>query len=430
MFDNNEKVLIIDKLFKEYKLGVISHGTLYRDLQSLWARILRRDDPNSIINDYHNLESEKTSFLALKNISFDVNRGEIIGIIGKNGAGKSTILKILSRITSPTKGKINIKGRIGSLLEVGTGFHPELTGRENIYLNGSILGMTKKEIAEKIEQIIEFAGIGRHIDTPVKRYSSGMSVRLAFSVAAHLDPEILIVDEVLAVGDVEFQKKCLGKMKDISKGQGRTVIFVSHNMGAIKNLCTRVIVLKKGQIVYNGETEKAISYYLNENQNENEYEINVEKSDRRNSEYNPYIKNIGLKNRLDIKTNEFTQGEDVKLQIEYSVPDNIKVDTAGFSILSAEGIVIGGVNTFMTLKPPHSLPNKASIVFFIPKKTLIPGKYYLNVSIGNKVKMLDKLEEVISFFVTSEDIYKTGYLLSKDDGLISLNNVKTEVYEK
>ena len=207
----SETVIKIENLYKEYKLGVISHGTLYRDMQSWWARYRGKEDPNSLISTHHNQVAEKGSFLAINNISLEVMKGEILGIIGKNGAGKSTILKILSKITSPTSGEIKIKGRIGSLLEVGTGFHPELTGRENIYLNGAILGMNKNEIKLKIDEIIDFAGIEKHIDTPVKRYSSGMHVRLAFSVAAHLDPEILIVDEVLAVGDADFQKSVLVK---------------------------------------------------------------------------------------------------------------------------------------------------------------------------------------------------------------------------
>ncbi len=257
----SETVINIENLYKEYKLGVISHGTLYRDLQSWWARIRGKEDPNSIISAHHSSDVEEGSFLALNDVSFEVKESEILGIIGKNGAGKSTLLKILSRITSPTKGEIKIKGRVGSLLEVGTGFHPELTGRENIYLNGAIFGMRKREINKKLDEIIDFAGIERHIDTPVKRYSSGMYVRLAFSVAAHLDPEILIVDEVLAVGDINFQKKCLGKMKDISKGQGRTVLFVSHNMNAISSLCNRCLLLYRGSIIANGPTSDVVLEY-------------------------------------------------------------------------------------------------------------------------------------------------------------------------
>ncbi len=256
-------VISIENLYKEYKLGVINHGTLTHDLQSWWARIRRKEDPNSLISQLHNADVEKDSFLALRDVSFEAKKGERIGIIGKNGAGKSTLLKILSKITSPTRGEIKIRGRVGSLLEVGTGFHPELTGRENIYLNGAILGMKKKEIDRKLDEIVDFAGVEQHIDTPVKRYSSGMNVRLGFAVAAHLEPEILVVDEVLAVGDIEFQKKCIGKMKNISDGGGRTILFVSHNMGAISSLCGRTILLQNGEIVKEGKTSDVVSFYYN-----------------------------------------------------------------------------------------------------------------------------------------------------------------------
>ena len=259
----NKTVIKCENIYKEYKLGVISHGTLHRDLQTLWSKARGKEDPNSLISSHHTKAAEKDSFLALNDISLEVKEGEILGIIGKNGAGKSTLLKILSRITSPTSGEIKIKGRIGSLLEVGTGFHPELTGRENIFLNGAILGMNKREINAKIDEIIDFAGIEKHIDTPIKRYSSGMNVRLAFSVAAHLDPEILIIDEVLAVGDAGFQKKCLGKMKDISDKQGRTVLFVSHQMNAIENLCSRGIILNNGSVeYYSNSIREVVNRYI------------------------------------------------------------------------------------------------------------------------------------------------------------------------
>jgi lipopolysaccharide transport system ATP-binding protein len=244
-----------------YRLGVINNGTLWQDLQTFFALKFSKEDPNSKIGE-DKYSGDKDHFWALKDVSFDIKQGDRIGIIGKNGAGKSTLLKLLSRITAPTEGIIKIKGRIASLLEVGTGFHGELTGRENIYLNGAILGMKKRRIDEKLDQIIEFSGIERHIDTPVKRYSSGMFVRLAFAVAAHLDSDILIADEVLAVGDAEFQKKALGKMQDLSTGQGRTVLFVSHNMVAVKSLCSYGIVLQEGKIQFSGDIDKATSAYL------------------------------------------------------------------------------------------------------------------------------------------------------------------------
>ncbi|MBQ9494584.1 MAG: ABC transporter ATP-binding protein [Treponema sp.] len=252
----------VEQLSKYYRLGVINNGTLFRDLQSWWARKRGKDDPHAKIGSTR--EDGKEGFWALKDVDFEIAQGARVGIIGHNGAGKSTLLKILSGITVPTKGTIKINGRISSLLEVGTGFHPELTGRENIYLNGAILGMKKREVDKKIDEIIAFSEIEEHIDTPVKRYSSGMYVRLAFAVAAHLDSDILIADEVLAVGDAAFQKKALGKMNDISAGQGRTVLFVSHNMAAVKSLCNKGIVLEKGRVVYSSENiENCMAWYLN-----------------------------------------------------------------------------------------------------------------------------------------------------------------------
>lgn len=258
-------ILKAENISKQYRLGSVGTGTISHDLNRWWYKVRGKDDPFLKIGDTNDRSSKADSdyVWALQNINFEVQRGEVLGIIGKNGAGKSTLLKILSRVTSPSIGEIKTKGRIASLLEVGTGFHPEMTGRENIYLNGAILGMTKKEIRSKIDEIIDFSGCERFIDTPVKRYSSGMTVRLAFAVAAHLEPDILVVDEVLAVGDVEFQKKAIGKMQDISKGEGRTVLFVSHNMAAVKSLCTRAIVLGHGKTVFEGNTNEAIDFYLN-----------------------------------------------------------------------------------------------------------------------------------------------------------------------
>lgn len=263
-------VISVENLWKQYRYGTISHATLRRDFQSWWARIRGKPDPNLPVDHVpvakngvrgaENVEGEDR-FWALKDVSLEVRRGEILGIIGKNGAGKSTLLKIMSRVTTPTKGQIKIKGRIASLLEVGTGFHPELTGKENTFLNGAILGMTKAEVRKKFDEIVTFAEVEKFIDTPVKRYSSGMYVRLAFAVAAHLEPEILLVDEVLAVGDAAFQKKCLGKMGEVAKG-GRTVLFVSHNMTAISSLCDRCIVLDAGNIFESAAPAEAINIYL------------------------------------------------------------------------------------------------------------------------------------------------------------------------
>lgn len=255
-----ETAIKIENLGKQYKLGAIGGQTLNAELQSWWARKRGKEDPNlQIGQDYANY-GEK--FWALKDINLEVKRGEALGVIGGNGAGKSTLLKILSRVTAPTEGDIWINGRISSMLEVGTGFHGELTGRENIYMNGAILGMSKKEVDKKMESIIDFSECRQFIDTPVKRYSSGMYVKLAFAVASHLDSEIMIMDEVLAVGDMKFQKKCLGKMGDVAENEGKTVLYVSHNMATIRNLCTRCIVLQKGKLIFDGDVEKAIGVYM------------------------------------------------------------------------------------------------------------------------------------------------------------------------
>lgn len=263
----SELAIQVKDLSKQYKLGVIGTGSFIEDLKVKFAKLRGKslEDFTKIGDNNRSLE-QSGHVWALQNINFEVKQGEVLGIIGKNGAGKSTLLKVLSKVTSPTKGEINYNGRIASLLEVGTGFHPELTGRQNIFLNGAILGMTKKEIESKLDEIIQFSGIGNYIDTPVKRYSSGMYVRLAFAVAAHLEPEIMIVDEVLAVGDAEFQEKCLGKMKEVS-GKGRTVLFVSHNMDAIATLCDKAIMMEHGKLVASGSPHEMIKLYLKKEKN-------------------------------------------------------------------------------------------------------------------------------------------------------------------
>ena len=257
-------VIKVENLSKQYRLGLVGSGTLKDDLHVWWNNIRGKENPLLKVGEVNDRSVEGNSdyVWSLKDVNFEIEKGDVVGIIGKNGAGKSTLLKILSKITSPTTGNVKIKGRIASLLEVGTGFHPELTGRENIYLNGAILGMRKSEIHKKIDEIIAFAGIDRYVDTPVKRYSSGMYVRLAFAVSAHLDPDILIIDEVLAVGDADFQKKCLGKMQDVSRTEGRTILFVSHSMAAVKELCNKGILLENGQVAFAGNVPDTISKYL------------------------------------------------------------------------------------------------------------------------------------------------------------------------
>src|SRR6476620_6637692 len=260
----NDVVIKVEDLSKQYRLGQVGTRTLRHDLNRWLYKIFGKEDPYLVIGEANDRTVKGSSdyVWALRDINFDVKQGEVLGIIGRNGAGKSTLLKILSRTTTPTTGSIKIRGRIASLLEVGTGFHPELSGRDNIFLNGAILGMSKQEIKSKFDEIVDFTGVERYIDTPVKRYSSGMYVRLAFGVAAHLEPEILIVDEVLAVGDAEFQKKALGKMQDVSRGEGRTVLFVSHNMSAIENLCNKGLVMNNGILSFDGNIQEAVKYYM------------------------------------------------------------------------------------------------------------------------------------------------------------------------
>ena len=332
----DEIAIKIEHVSKEYRLGAIGGGTLRGDLQSWWARVRGREDPNSKIGSGEKHIGER--FLALDDISFEVRKGEALGIIGHNGAGKSTLLKLLSRVTAPTGGTISYNGRIASMLEVGTGFHPELTGRENVYMNGAILGMTKAEIDRKFDKIVEFAEMEKFIDTPVKRYSSGMYVKLAFAVAAHLDSEIMVMDEVLAVGDMKFQQKCLGKMGDAAGSEGRTVLYVSHNMNTIRQLCTRCIDLDHGKLVFDGDTERAIEIYEDLSKNRNVAES-----------YDAYERPQWLQ-RDDLRirsaryvgkeTNDFKPGE--KIRIQFTVLYTRQVEKLGlrYEILTLSGLPI------------------------------------------------------------------------------------------
>ncbi len=324
-------VIQSEKLFKKYKLGDISHHLLYRDLQSWWANVRGKEDPNKKLLSAGQITNPQDSFFALQDVSFDVCQGDIVGIIGRNGAGKSTLLKILSRITAPTMGMVKIRGRIASLLEVGTGFHPDLTGRENIFLNGAILGMTRFEIKNKLDEIVSFAEIEKFLDTPVKRYSSGMYVRLAFAVAAHLEPEILIVDEVLAVGDAGFQEKCLGKMKSVASS-GRTILFVSHNIRAVQNLCSRGIVLEKGRVTYDGLSSGAINHYVKslhrDRFSNKELAANAEK---REGSGRVRFSDVLITNLEGIPQNMFYMGDTIRTQITYKVYNTMR----GIKILIA-----------------------------------------------------------------------------------------------
>lgn len=367
----NDVVIKIEDLHKQYRLGTIGGGTLQADLQSCWARVRGKEDPNIIIGAKKHIKNE--TFMALYEINLEVYKGDTLGVIGGNGAGKSTMLKILSRVTAPTKGNVFINGRISSMLEVGTGFNGELTGRENIYLNGAILGMSNAEVDSKIEHIIDFSEIRQFIDTPVKRYSSGMYVKLAFAVAAHLDSEILVMDEVLAVGDMKFQQKCLGKMGDVANKEGRTVLYVSHNMNTIRQLCNRCMVLERGLIIYDGSVEEAIQIYMGNKKNkETSYD------------YNNYIRTDSVTRKVFIKhielntqTNEIAFGEKLSLNISYNVNGSFNNLYFRIVILYLDDTPIG-----LSLTPNLCEKNiSGEIIEKIELNTqiLAPGEYLVNL---------------------------------------------------
>lgn len=379
---SNEIILKAEGISKQYRLGSVGTGTISHDLNRWWAKIRGKEDPYLKIGDTNDRSTKGTSdyVWALQDISFEVKKGEVLGIIGKNGAGKSTLLKILSRVTAPTTGIIKTKGRIASLLEVGTGFHGEMTGRENIFLNGAILGMTKKEIKSKIADIIEFSGCERYIDTPVKRYSSGMTVRLAFAVAAFLEPEILVVDEVLAVGDAEFQKKAIGKMQDISRGEGRTVIFVSHNMAAVKSLCTRGIVIENGKVVFEGKIDDAVDFYLiKENIDNDQYLIDNGYFDLSNHK-DKKSKNFGIIS-VEIfcngkRSNTVISGSKVEFKFKYSLPNKYIEPVLGIVIKDADDLEIIGLNNRNTGDVLSNNELKGEIVISFPVFRIIKTKSY------------------------------------------------------
>lgn len=369
--ETNELALKVCNVKKKYRLGVIGGGTLQGDIVSWWARIRGKEDPNAKIGEESN--SRNGTFMALKGISFEVKKGERLGIIGGNGAGKSTTLKILSRVTAPTEGEIYINGRISSMLEVGTGFHPELTGRENIYLNGAILGMSKEEVDRKIEDIIEFSECRQFIDTPVKRYSSGMYVKLAFSVAAHLDSEILIMDEVLAVGDMKFQQKCLKKMREVADNEGKTVLYVSHNMNTIRQLCNRCIVLNKGTIVYEGDVEEAISIYMGTNvKGCNQISVTSAMRDPQYPNPKVKIKYIDFK----VENGESVIGQDLCFGIKIENVENVSQDIyLRVIIKSSDGMAVSMEPT----EEKITILSKASLDkrYTLNVSNLVPGKYTL-----------------------------------------------------
>ncbi|MBV9998654.1 MAG: ABC transporter ATP-binding protein [Verrucomicrobia bacterium] len=412
-----ETVISVENLGKRYTLNHMGNGDGYATLRDVIARKavapLRglgkvlghrngKTDSHSQASGRSSFQNSVENFWALRNVSFQVKEGEVFGIIGRNGAGKSTLLKILSRITEPTEGRVRIKGRVASLLEVGTGFHPELTGRENIYLNGSILGMKRAEIKVKFDEIVAFAEVERFLDTPVKRYSSGMYVRLAFAVAAHLEPEILIVDEVLAVGDVEFQKKCLGKMQDVSTKQGRTVLFVSHNMSAVQQLTTTGLVFANGQLFYQGPSHKAIEMYSGSISDDNTTVFEVEHARRK------YVGTMAAKFislRFDRPVPLFQFGDDFEFYAKIRARDDISKLRFSITVFTADAIPVG--SCFSVERPGPKRGEEVEYKLVLPSPRLAPGHYFCGVALGkgdNRTGHLDfdVVMETLMFEVAPE----------------------------
>jgi lipopolysaccharide transport system ATP-binding protein len=401
-------ILKAENISKQYRLGQVGTGTMAHDLNRWWHQVRGKENPYLKIGDTNDrsTKGESDYVWALQDINFEVERGEILGVIGKNGAGKSTLLKILSRVTAPTTGSIKFGGRVASLLEVGTGFNGEMTGRENIFLNGAILGMTKKEIASKIDEIIDFSGCERYIDTPVKRYSSGMYVRLAFAVAAFLEPEILIVDEVLAVGDAEFQKKAIGKMQDISRSGGRTVLFVSHNMAAVKSLCTRGIVMEKGRVVFAGGIYESVDFYS---------KLSVEKLEEESIQHK-FLNKIEIENiEFICKGRNITNfdsiylGDDLQININIKAKDNIVDLSIAMDILNVNLELMSHVTNeddgFTLFRVDKG--DLISFTVVLKQITYIPDQYIVNLWIGSShVESLYMIERMLIFGVEQGDFTK------------------------
>jgi lipopolysaccharide transport system ATP-binding protein len=417
----------VENLSKAYQLGQIGTGTISRDLERFWTMKIRgKEDPFLKIGQTNDrtVKGESDIVWSLKDINFEIEQGDAVGIIGRNGAGKSTLLKLLSRVTSPTTGNIKVKGRIASLLEVGTGFHPELTGRENIYLNGAILGMRKKEITRKFDEIVDFSGVERYIDTPVKRYSSGMYVRLAFAVAAHLESEILIVDEVLAVGDAEFQKKCLGKMGEVSKGEGRTILFVSHNLASVSKLCQKGIVLQNGLIDFAGKINNSIDHYIASSRvkdilGEWNKEINE------NKDFQLTKCHLSLKG---IKTELFEISDSIELNLEFNVK-NIIPGLYGYITISnnQEEVIIESDTKEFGNNMLEKITRGLNIFkLIIPNNILAIGEYivYLNfTSVFSDNFNVDSPKEVLKFTVVDNETTRNSNRIAKTSLILDWKKV-------
>lgn len=404
----NKPIIEVKHIGKKYK---ITHERgKYIALRDVIANVFRK--PVAFIADKTKKvvgRSNKEEFWALKDVNFNVEKGEVVGVIGHNGAGKSTLLKILSQITPPTEGEIILRGRVGSLLEVGTGFHPELSGRENIFLNGAILGMTRKEMAEKFDQIVEFAGIEKFLDTPVKFYSSGMYVRLAFSVAAHMEPDILLIDEVLAVGDAEFQKKCLGKMDEITKKDGRTILFVSHNMVAIENLCTKTVLMSGGKVKFFGNTEEAIRLYTEDVVRKADEE-DLSQKKRRKGSLNTTFNKISFYNEDGEETGQVLNGSTVTVGLSYSSKSKDPLEGArvaiAFKNLSGQELFV--CSTDVTNPEHFTLPASGEIRCKIPHFPLSRGTYLVTAAFYVNKQLEDFVEEAAKIDVENGDFFGTG----------------------
>ena len=405
-----------ENISKQYRLGQVGTGSLSHDLNRFWHQIRGKEDPYLKIGDSNDRTQKGNSdyVWSLRDINFEIEQGDAVGIIGRNGAGKSTLLKLLSKVTKPTTGKILTNGRIASLLEVGTGFHPEMTGRENVFLNGAILGMTRKEITRKFDEIVDFSGVERYIDTPVKRYSSGMYVRLAFAVAANLESEILIVDEVLAVGDAEFQKKCLGKMGDVSKGEGRTVLFVSHNMTAVKELCSKGILLNQGLLNYQGDIANTIFEYQKSSQIQSSY-LHSGSLDSALGNENIRILEFYVK-PLNDGFLDIDSGMKVKLRF-YNFQENINLDTT-FELRTYEESVVFHTGVLISTQN-DSKKGEYTVEFEIPKNLLNAGNYYFKLIFGMDQKVaLFIANEIVGFEVEN---VKIGSNITTLPGIIRPN---------
>jgi len=420
----SDVVIKVEQLSKQYRLGTINHGVLYRDVQSWWARVRGKEDPNSLITLGQQGSSSSDindHFWALRDVSFEVKQGEVLGVIGKNGAGKSTLLKILSKVTAPTSGAVKIKGHVASLLEVGTGFHPELTGRENIFLNGAILGMSRSEISMKFDEIVAFAEVEKFIDTPVKRYSSGMYVRLAFAVAAHLQPEILIIDEVLAVGDVQFQKKCLGKMEEVGN-EGRTVLFVSHNMGAIQQLCSRAVLLDAGRVSLIDSAYECVNAYISGVESMGDMDLSMSPN-RVGNGCMTFEKVLVID--AEMQTKGFVKAGNTaifefKIKVT-SMTDHAEDLVVRFSILDSQSHCIAHCSNLISGENITASKDKFIVSCVVDKLPLNKGYYSFSAYIGTINETFDYIANIASFHVESGDFYSTGRLPEMSHSTTLLN---------